>query len=94
MLIRFPLAGVLALYLGLVPGGGLSGADGSSSAVSKGEFARSPYLQFASPNLMHVLWRTWGPITPVVRFGTELTSYKFIPSWLYWFSYNYFCYIL
>lgn len=37
-------------------------------------FARAPYLQFASPNLMHVLWRTWGPITPVVRFGTNLNS--------------------
>lgn len=40
---------------------------------SEGEpFARPPYLQFASPNLMHVVWRTWGPITPTVRFGTHL----------------------
>jgi len=34
-------------------------------------FARSPYIQFAGTNLMHVLWRTEGPIQPVVRFGTR-----------------------
>ncbi len=33
--------------------------------------ARSPYLQFGSTNLMHVVWRTEGPIQPVVRFGTS-----------------------
>jgi acid phosphatase type 7 len=34
-------------------------------------FSRAPYLQFASPSLMHVVWRTVGPIEPVVRFGKE-----------------------
>ena len=34
-------------------------------------FARAPYLQFASPTLMHVVWRTEGPIEPVVRYGKE-----------------------
>ena len=34
-------------------------------------FSRTPYLQFASPTLMHVVWRTQGPIEPVVRFGKE-----------------------
>jgi hypothetical protein len=34
-------------------------------------FRRSPYLQFASPNLMHVVWRTEGPVDPVVRYGSD-----------------------
>jgi hypothetical protein len=34
-------------------------------------FSRAPYLQFASPTLMHVVWRTEGPIRPVVRYGPE-----------------------
>ena len=33
--------------------------------------SRSPYVQFGGPNLMHVAWRTEGPIHPVVRFGTS-----------------------
>jgi hypothetical protein len=37
-------------------------------------FSRAPYLQFASPTLMHVVWRTEGPITPVVRYGKELAN--------------------
>jgi hypothetical protein len=32
-------------------------------------FARAPYLQFASPTMMHLVWRTEGPIQPMVRFG-------------------------
>lgn len=35
-------------------------------------FTRSPYLQFGGPNLMHVVWRTAGPIRPGVRFGKDL----------------------
>ena len=37
-------------------------------------FSRAPYLQFASPTLMHVVWRTEGPIDPVVRYGKDRTS--------------------
>lgn len=32
-------------------------------------FARSPYVQFGGTNFMHVVWRTVGPIRPVVRYG-------------------------
>ncbi len=43
---------------------------GESPAVNPPEpFARAPYLQFAGPNLMHIAWRTVGPIQPRVRFG-------------------------
>jgi len=35
-------------------------------------FTRAPYLQFSSPHLMHVVWRTAGPIRPNVRFGKDL----------------------
>ena len=37
-------------------------------------FARSPYVQFASPTMMHVAWRTEGPVEPVVRFGKDPTN--------------------
>ncbi len=37
-------------------------------------FARAPYLQFASPTLMHVVWRTEGPIDAAVRYGTDLQN--------------------
>jgi acid phosphatase type 7 len=37
-------------------------------------FARAPYLQFATTNSIHVVWRTQGPIVPVVRFGEKLDS--------------------
>lgn len=47
---------------------GLHGA--SAWAVNPPKpLARSPYVQFASPSLMHIAWRTEGPINPVVRFG-------------------------
>ncbi len=32
-------------------------------------FARAPYVQLATPHSIAVVWRTDGPITPVVRFG-------------------------
>ncbi len=35
-------------------------------------FSRAPYLQFASPTLIHVVWRTEGPIEPIVRYGRDL----------------------
>lgn len=37
-------------------------------------FARSPYLQFSGTDLMHVAWRTEGPIEPSVRYGTDLRN--------------------
>jgi hypothetical protein len=33
--------------------------------------ARLPYVQASSPNRIHVLWRTEGPIRPVVRWGNR-----------------------
>lgn len=44
-------------------------ARSSYAANPPAPFARAPYLQFASPTLMHVVWRTEGPIEPVVRYG-------------------------
>ncbi len=32
-------------------------------------FARAPYLQLATPNSIVIVWRTDGPMEPVVRFG-------------------------
>jgi hypothetical protein len=45
---------------------------GADAANPPKPFSRAPYLQFASPTMMHVVWRTEGPITPVVRYGKDL----------------------
>lgn len=34
-------------------------------------FRRAPYLQFGGPDQMHVVWRTEGPIEPIVRYGVD-----------------------
>lgn len=34
-------------------------------------FSRAPYLQFSTTNSIYIVWRTAGPITPVVRYGEE-----------------------
>lgn len=49
----------------------LSLALASHAANPPKPFSRSPYLQFASPSLMHVVWRTEGTIDPVVRYGKD-----------------------
>ena len=49
----------------------LSCAADAYGANPPAPFSRSPYLQFASPSLMHVVWRTEGPIDAVVRFGKD-----------------------
>jgi hypothetical protein len=36
--------------------------------------SRGPYLQFATTNAIHVVWRTEGPTVPVVRFGKQLNA--------------------
>jgi hypothetical protein len=40
-----------------------------AAAATEHSFSRMPYLQFATTNSIYVVWRTEGPITPVVRFG-------------------------
>jgi hypothetical protein len=37
-------------------------------------FSRAPYLQFGGPTLMHVVWRTEGPIEPVLRYGSDVKN--------------------
>jgi hypothetical protein len=37
-------------------------------------FARAPYLQLATPNSIVVVWRTVGPLRPVVRYGVDLDN--------------------
>jgi acid phosphatase type 7 len=41
------------------------------SSASGPSFVRAPYLQFATTNSIYVVWRTEGPILPVVRFGEK-----------------------
>src|SRR5258708_5812112 len=42
------------------------------AAPERPEFSRKPYIQFSTTNSIYVVWRTEGPVTPVVRFGTSL----------------------
>jgi hypothetical protein len=55
-------------------GGEAVAAAALPRAATSENFARAPYLQFATPNTMHVVWRTWGPIEASVRFGTNLDA--------------------
>ncbi|MGZ8920972.1 MAG: metallophosphoesterase, partial [Limisphaerales bacterium] len=41
---------------------------------SEPALARGPYLQLATTNSIHVVWRTEGPTLPVVRFGKRLDA--------------------
>ena len=43
-------------------------------ARSEPTLARGPYLQFATPQSVHVVWRTEGPTLPVVRYGKKLDA--------------------
>ena len=46
--------------------------DAFAAVPEKPAFARGPYLQSATPTTMHIVWRTEGPVNPVVRFGGAL----------------------
>ena len=59
---RFMRCLCLALFLGA---GVVRGAN------PQPPFARLPYVQASSPDRIHVLWRTDGPIRPVVRWGSR-----------------------
>lgn len=56
--------------VGLAFGCLLAGAI-THAANPPAPFARAPYLQQAGPTVMHVVWRTEGPIQPAVRYGTD-----------------------
>jgi hypothetical protein len=56
-LLFLPLCAVLAL---------------SGRAADRPAFARAPYLQFSTTNSIYVVWRSEGPIEPVVKFGTSM----------------------
>jgi acid phosphatase type 7 len=49
----------------------LAGSYNSAASSAAPHFSRAPYLQFATTNSIHVVWRTEGPILPVVRFGEK-----------------------
>ena len=43
-------------------------------AAERSPFSRAPYLQFSTTNSIYVVWRTAGPITPVVKWGKSLSN--------------------
>ncbi len=70
--LRFECACVLAcVFFGTI---GIPKFTATGAVLEDGKpvFARSPYLQFATPTSMRVVWRTAGAISPVVRFGEEV----------------------
>jgi hypothetical protein len=44
------------------------------NARAESPLVRGPYLQFATTNSIHIVWRTEGPTLPVVRFGKQLNA--------------------
>src|SRR6185503_4796858 len=63
-----------ALMLGLacLPARVQSTGSGSVHSLPEGyneNFARAPYIQLATPTSIVLVWRTEGPINPVVQFG-------------------------
>ncbi len=43
-----------------------------ATAEERPSFSRAPYLQFSTTNSIYVVWRTAGPIKPVVKFGKAM----------------------
>jgi hypothetical protein len=67
---RFMLGKSFGLVLAGLFIGRVSAAWGGAAApIPPSALVRGPYLQFATPNSVHIVWRTEGPITPAVRFG-------------------------
>ena len=66
MLKPSPGHGRLALFAALVA---CWGVESAHAINPRPPFARMPYLQFATPSSIHVVWRTEGQIQPVVRWG-------------------------
>ncbi len=53
----------------------------TSSLFAKEPFARDPYLQLATHQSIHLVWRTEGDIKPQVRFGTDPDRlHRLVPS--------------
>ena len=67
----FPRFGRLLLCI-LCGGATILRSDAFAASRTNLTFARAPYLQFATPNSIHVVWRTEGPVSPVVRFGLSI----------------------
>src|SRR6185295_11402040 len=65
MRVCFTMTRLLFLSLCALVAGSVQAADGYS-------FARAPYLQFSTTNSIYVVWRTAGPIKPMVKFGKEI----------------------
>lgn len=57
-------------FLGLL----LVSAVSSRAVNPTPPFSRMPYLQSGGPNSIEVVWRTEGPVEPVVRFGTDASQ--------------------
>ena len=58
-----------------------TGQDHSTSAPSHtNHFARPPYVQLATPHSMTVVWRTDGPMMPLVRYGREVANLDQVSS--------------
>jgi hypothetical protein len=49
-----------------------SGIGLCATADDRPSFSRPPYLQLSTTNSIYVVWRTEGPVKPVVKFGKSL----------------------
>lgn len=44
----------------------------AAEGTARPAFARAPYIQFSTTNRIYVVWRSEGPMKPVVKFGPSL----------------------
>ncbi|MFM1768659.1 MAG: Alkaline phosphatase precursor [Verrucomicrobiota bacterium] len=63
------LAAILPLLA--APAAALAGITNTPATGPSNHFARTPYVQLATPSSMVIVWRTHGPIDPVVRIGRQ-----------------------
>ncbi len=73
------IAGWAIVWMLAGAGWGLASEQSSSKSLSSpapaeqtNHFARAPYVQLATPNSIVVVWRTEGPMDPVVRYGRSV----------------------
>jgi len=48
------------------------GSQANEHTLHTNDILRGPYLQFATPTSIYVVWRTYSTSSPLVRFGTNL----------------------
>ena len=68
----FPLRSLVIMLVSALPLMGDDDEDDKKKLVDELGFSRAPYVQLATPNSIHILWRTVDSIDPIVRYGLKI----------------------